>query len=435
MIPIFNYPKDSEALWKRLEQAPTDDLATTDSVAAILAAVAKTGDRALLEFTEKFDGVKLTASTMKLDPAVLESSWKSLPAPTKRALQHAKKRLIAFHKEQRRKSWTMNDSAGFKLSQRWSPLESAGLYVPGGIASYPSSVLMNAVPAQVAGVKRLVAVTPPNTEGRLSNAATLGALHLMGVSEVYQIGGAQAVGALAYGTQTIAPVDIIVGPGNRYVAAAKKLVYGRVKIDMIAGPSEVLVLADKSAPLPWIAADLLAQAEHDPVAQAVCVLLGRRDAAALKKEIERQVKASPRREILEQSLPNYGAIVLASTEEKALEIINRKAAEHLELLVENPRAVADKVKHAGSIFLGLHSVEAIGDYIAGPNHVLPTGGAAKRFSPLSVQDFLKMTQLIECSPKGLQATGPDAALLADCEGLDAHAQSIRLRLNAKKGTV
>ncbi|MGF1573315.1 MAG: histidinol dehydrogenase [Sumerlaeia bacterium] len=434
MIPVYTYPKESDALWKKLEQAPTDDQQTLTAVQDILTHVASGGDKALLRYTEAYDHVVLTPKTMKLEPSVLEAAWKSLPAAIRRALQHAKKRLITFHKEQRRKSWTISDSQGFKLSQRWSALESAGLYVPGGIASYPSSVLMNAVPAQVAGVKRLVAVTPPNTEGRVSNAATLGALHLMGITEVYQVGGAQAVGALAYGTETIKPVDIIVGPGNRYVAAAKKLVYGRVKIDMIAGPSEVLVLADRSAPLAWIAADLLAQAEHDPVAQSICVLLGRRDAAALNKEIERQVNASPRREILMQSLPNHGAIVLASNEEKALEIINRKAAEHLELLIENPKEFAKNVKHAGSIFLGLHSVEAIGDYIAGPNHVLPTGGAAKRFSPLSVQDFLKMTQLIECSPKGLAATGPDAALLADCEGLDAHAQSIRLRLNKPEGS-
>jgi histidinol dehydrogenase len=427
MIPIFRYPRDRKALAERLAYRPTDDPATRRAVQQIVEEVRRKGDKALLAATRRFDGVRLAAGDLRIDPTRLHQAWESLPRDLRRAMQTSARRIRAFHRHQARASWTIADREGFRLTQRWMPLESVGLYVPGGAAAYPSSVLMNAIPAQVAGVERIVAVTPPAREGVWS-AATLGALHLAGVHEVYQVGGAQAVAALAFGTATIPRVDKVVGPGNRFVAEAKRLLYGTISIDMVAGPSEVLILADGDAPLEWIAADMLAQAEHDPAAQAIAVLVGRSDAKALAREVERQVARAPRRAILEQSLSTSGAIVLVANVDQAVALANEKAPEHLELLLRDARAVARRVRHAGSIFVGNHSVEAIGDYIAGPNHVLPTGGTARFFSPLSVQDFLKMTQIVECRPAGLKAVGPAAACFADAEGLDAHAQSIRLRL-------
>lgn len=427
MIPIYSYPRQKREVELRLAHDPVEDPATREAVQRIADDVHRRGDAAVIEATGRFDNVRLRPETMRLSPDALEEAWKSLPKDLRGAMHLAAKRIRAFHQRQLRPSWKMTDEAGFVLEQRWAPVDSAGVYVPGGIASYPSSVLMNVIPARVAGVERIVAVTPPAREGR-HNAATLGAMHLAGVSEVYQVGGAQAIAALAYGTATIPRVDVVVGPGNRFVAEAKRLLFGNFRIDMIAGPSEVLVIADKSAPLEWIAADMLAQAEHDAGAQSIAVLVGRRDGKSLAKEIERQVAEAPRRGILERSLPECGAIVQVANLDLAVEIAEKKAPEHLELLVEKPRPLARRIRHAGSIFLGRYSVEAIGDYIAGPNHVLPTGGTARFFSPLSVQDFLKMTQLIECRRKGLENVGPAAALFAEAEGLDAHAQSIRRRL-------
>jgi len=427
MIPIYDWPRRKSEAMARLAHRPTEDRATQDAVRAIIDGVRERGDAAVLEYTARFDKATLTAKQLRLSPKALEAAWDSLPAKLKRAMRLAKRRIEAFHRKQRRPSWEMRDSAGFRLGQRWMPIRSAGLYVPGGAAAYPSSLLMNAIPAQVAGVERIVAVTPPAREG-INSAATLGALHLLGVEEVYQVGGAQAVAALAFGTQTIPRVDKVVGPGNRFVAEAKRLLYGTISIDMVAGPSEVLIVADETAPLEWIAADMLAQAEHDPVAQAVAILVGRKDGKALAAEVRRQVDAAPRRDILEQSLPALGMIVHAPDMETALGIVEEKAPEHLQVMTKNARAFANRVRNAGSIFVGAHAAEAIGDYIAGPNHVLPTGGTARFFSPLSVQDFLKMTQIIECGPKGIAAVGKAAADFADAEGLDAHAQSIRVRM-------
>ncbi|MDK2972814.1 MAG: histidinol dehydrogenase [Candidatus Sumerlaeota bacterium] len=429
MIPVFTLPRDRSAIAERLAYNPTEDSATRKAVERIVADIRRGGDRALLKATHQFDGVRLAVSDLRIPETQLEEAWKALPASLRAAMRLAAKRIRAFHKRQLRKSWTMTDAQGFRLSQRWTPLQNVGLYVPGGAAAYPSSVLMNAIPAQVAGVERIVAVTPPAREG-VFGSATLGALYLAGVTEVYQVGGAQAVAALAYGTETIPRVDKVVGPGNRYVAEAKRLLYGTISIDMVAGPSEVMILADASAPLEWIAADMLAQAEHDPAAQAVAVLIGRKDGKTLAREVARQVAAAPRRAILEKSLPACGAIIQVKSLDAAIELANEKAPEHLELLVENARAAAKQIRHAGSIFIGRYSVEAIGDYIAGPNHVLPTGGTARFFSPLSVQDFLKLTQLIECGPKGIKAVGEQAAGFADAEGLDAHARSIRYRLES-----
>jgi histidinol dehydrogenase len=434
VIPVFDLRRDATAVWERLTHAPTEDAATRRAVEKIIADVRRRGDKALLAATRKFDGVALKAAELRLDTAMLRAGWESLPASLQKALETAAGRIEAFHRHQLRESWEIRDDAGFRLGQRWSPLATAGLYVPGGAAAYPSTVLMNAIPARVAGVGRLVAVTPPARDG-VFNAATLGALHLAGVEEVYQVGGAQAVAALAHGTETIPRVDIIVGPGNRFVAEAKRQVYGNVRIDMVAGPSEVLIIADASAPLDWIAADMLAQAEHDPDAQAVAVLVGRRDGKALAKEVARQVKRAPRRAILERSIADHGTIIHVPDMDAAVDLSNRKAPEHLELLCADARKLVPRLANAGSIFVGLHAVEAIGDYIAGPNHVLPTGGTARFFSPLSVQDFLKMTQTIECTAAGLKRIGPLAAAFADAEGLDAHAQSIRVRIPAiKRGT-
>jgi len=429
MLSIYSYPKNKKKIAKKFDFSPTNDFETRRTVEKIISKVQNKGDEALFKYTKKFDKINLTSKTVRVTAEECENAFNSLPANVRGALRKAKKRITDFHKHQKRDSWTITDKEGFRLSQRWMPLESAGLYAPGGIASYPSSVLMDAVPAKVAGVEKIVAVTPPE-KGGLPNATTLGACHIAGVDEVYQIGGAQAVAALAYGTESVPKVDIIVGPGNRFVAEAKRLLYGQVKIDMVAGPSEVMIVADKNAPIEWIAADMLAQAEHDPVASSIAILINRDDAKELKKEVQRQVETAPRREVLEKSLPEYGMIINVETEEEALELVNQKAPEHLELLMRSARSFSTKVKHAGSIFVGNYAVEAIGDYIAGPNHVLPTGGSARRFSALSVQDFLKMTQVIECTKKGLEAVGRQAAVIADREGLDAHAQSIRMRLKS-----
>ncbi len=427
MISVLTWPRDRQRIESLLAHRPTEDRATQDVVRGILDGVRRRGDKALIEYTRKFDGAKLKPSQLRLDPAVLAAAWKSLPADLRRSLRLAKKRIFEFHRHQKRDSWTVRDSEGFRLGQRWAPLQSAGLYVPGGTAAYPSSLLMNAIPAQVAGVERIVAVTPPPRQG-LNTVATFGALHLLGIEEVYQVGGAQAVAALAYGTESIPRVDMVVGPGNRFVAEAKRLLYGTIRIDMVAGPSEVLIVADRTASTELIAADMLAQAEHDEVAQSVAILVGRRDGRGLAAEVRRQVDGARRQAILEKSLAKLGAAIHVRDEAAALELVEMKAPEHLEVMTASPRAFAARVRNAGSIFIGHHAAEAIGDYIAGPNHVLPTGGTARFFSPLSVQDFLKMTQLIECGAKGLRAVGPAAETLAEAEGLEAHANSIRLRL-------
>ncbi|MCB2153887.1 histidinol dehydrogenase [bacterium] len=427
MIPVYRFPKDKTAIRERLTHAPTEDAATHRTVEALIADVRTRGDKALLEATEKFDGVRLSPRQLRLPAKKLKQAWDALAPDLREAMELAAERIREFHSRQLRESWEFTDEAGFRLGQRWMPLASAGLYVPGGAAAYPSTVLMNAIPARVAGVEHLVAVTPPPRKD-FDSTATLAALHLAGVDEVYQIGGAQAVAALAYGTKSIPRVDMVVGPGNRFVAEAKRLLYGTIRIDMVAGPSEVLILADDSARLEWIAADMLAQAEHDPDAQSVAILIGRKDGKALAEEVRCQVEPAKRRTILEKSLRDHGVVIEVKTLDEAIALAEEKAPEHLEILTRGARSVAKRLRNAGSIFIGSHSVEAIGDYIAGPNHVLPTGGTARFFSPLSVQDFLKMTQMIECPPKALKTVGPAAARFADSEGLEAHALSIRKRL-------
>lgn len=430
LLRVYDYPKDQRRLDRLFSEAGESDPKVIEAVRGISEAVKREGDRAVCRFTKEFDGVSLKPGELRLSADSLGAAWRSLPGALRQCLRRAGRRIEAFHKRQRRSSWSMRDPLGVTLSQRWRALERVGIYVPGGSAAYPSTVLMNAIPARVAGVAEIVAVTPPAREG-VYNAATLGALHLCGVREVYQVGGAQAIAALAHGTQTIRRVDKVVGPGNAYVAAAKRLHYGLIDIDSIAGPSEVLILADESAPLSWIAADLLAQAEHSPDAQALVALIGEAGTAEriaeLQGHVRTMVEKSPRREILEQSLPERGGILRVADVDTAVELANRKAPEHLELAMRGARGLVRRIKHAGSIFVGLHTPEALGDYVAGPNHVLPTGGTARFASALSVEDFMRMTQIIEAKPKGFSALANDTLRLAEAEGLWAHAETIRVR--------
>jgi histidinol dehydrogenase len=394
---------------------------------AIVDDVAKRGDIALLEATRKFDRLDLDASGLRVTRAEIDAAVKACDAKTIDALEFARNRIEIFHRRQLPKDDRFTDALGVELGWRWSAIESVGLYVPGGTAAYPSSVLMNAVPAQVAGVARVVMVVP-SPDGKL-NPLVLAAAYLGGVSEIYRVGGAQAVAALAYGTATIAPVAKIVGPGNAYVAAAKRLVFGKVGIDMIAGPSEVLVIADSTGNAGWIAADLLAQAEHDVNAQSILIT----DSTALADDVERAVEAQlatlPRADIARASWNEFGAIILVKTLDEAADLANAIAAEHLEIMTADPEGLSAQIRNAGAIFLGAHTPEAIGDYVGGSNHVLPTARSARFSSGLGVLDFMKRTSILKCGPDQLRALGPAAMTLGEAEGLDAHARSVGLRLN------
>jgi histidinol dehydrogenase len=397
------------------------------AVATIIADVQARGDAALFETTKRFDRFDLNAGNLRVAPGEIASAKAAVPATTLDALKHAATRIEAFHARHKPSDDRYVDAAGVTLGARWTPVDAAGLYIPGGLAAYPSSVLMNAIPAKLAGVKRLVAATPA-PDGKL-NPLVLAALDLAGVTEIYRIGGAQAVAALAYGTNTIAPVDKIVGPGNAYVAAAKRQVFGQVGIDSIAGPSEVLIIADKANDPAWLAADLLAQAEHDESAQSILITDDEPLARAVATEVDRQLAQLPKEKIARSSWQKHGAIILVRSLDEAPALADRIAAEHVQLCLANPDALAARIRHAGAIFLGRHTPEAIGDYIAGPNHVLPTARAARFSSGLSALDFMKRTTVIGCTPDALAQLGPSAAKLADAEGLDAHARSIRIRLN------
>jgi histidinol dehydrogenase len=394
---------------------------------AIVDDVATRGDAALIEATRKFDRLELDAGGLRVTPAEIEAAVKACDAATLNALKFARDRIEIFHQRQLPKDDRFTDALGVELGWRWSAIDAVGLYVPGGTAAYPSSVLMNAVPAKVAGVARVVMVVP-SPDGKL-NPLVLAAAHLGGVSEIYRVGGAQAVAALAYGTATIAPVAKIVGPGNAYVAAAKRLVFGKVGIDMIAGPSEVLVIADRTGNAGWIAADLLAQAEHDVNAQSILIT----DSAELANDVERAVESQlstlPRAKIARASWDEFGAIILVKTMDEAVALANAIAAEHLEIMTSDPEALSAKIRNAGAIFLGPHTPEAIGDYVGGSNHVLPTARSARFSSGLGVLDFMKRTSILKCGPDQLRALGPAAMTLGKAEGLDAHARSVGLRLN------
>ncbi len=405
------------------ESAPDVD----DAVAAILADVRARGDAAVLDYTRRFDGLDLTAETMRVPPETLENAVLECDADAVSALQLAADRINDFHARQIPESLDYTDKDGLRLGYRWTPISAAGLYVPGGTAAYPSSVLMNAVPARVAGVKRLVMVVP--APGGYLNPLVLAAADIAGITEVYRIGGAQAVGALAYGTETIAPVDKIVGPGNAYVAAAKRRVFGTVGIDMIAGPSEVLIVADAHNDPSWIAADLLAQAEHDTAAQSILITDDAAFADACCAAVDGHLKTLKRADIAAESWAVNGCVIVVESLDQAPALVDRVAPEHLELALDDADAFALKVRHAGAIFLGRHAPEALGDYIAGPNHVLPTGRSARFSSGLGVLDFLKRTTFVGGSPEGLAAVGPAAIALADAEGLEAHARSMTIRMN------
>ncbi|MGX0903464.1 histidinol dehydrogenase [Roseovarius sp. MBR-79] len=419
---------DFEARFIALLSAKREDSPDVDAtVAAIIADVRARGDAAVIELTETFDRLTLTPGTLRFSEAEIDALIAQVPQAERDALDLAAARIRAYHARQMPQDASWTEENGATLGWRWSPVTAAGLYVPGGLASYPSSVLMNAIPAKVAGVERL-AITVPTPDGQ-ANPLVLLAARLAGVDEVYRIGGAQAIAALAYGTETIAPVDKITGPGNAYVAAAKRRVFGRVGIDMIAGPSEILVIADKGQNPDWIALDMLSQAEHDASAQALLIT----DDAALARDvataIEARLETLERRAIAGASWRDYGAIITVPDLATAATLSNRIAPEHLELCVTDPDALSARITHAGAIFLGAWTPEAIGDYVGGPNHVLPTARSARFSSGLSVLDFLKRTTLAKMTPEALAAIGPAAETLARAESLEAHGLSVRARLD------
>jgi histidinol dehydrogenase len=398
-----------------------------EAVRAIIADVAARGDRALIELTRKFDRVDLDRIGLKVTAEEIDRAHAACDHQALDALTLARDRIEVFHRRQLPRDERFTDGLGVELGSRWTAIEAVGLYVPGGTAAYPSSVLMNAVPAKVAGVPRLVMVVPA-PDGKLV-PLVLAAAKLAGVDEIYRVGGAQAVAALAYGTTTIAPVAKIVGPGNAYVAAAKRLVFGKVGIDMIAGPSEVLILADRTGHPDWIAGDLLAQAEHDASAQAILIT----DDAALADNVEQavaaQLKALPRAAVAAASWRDFGAIILVDALDEAVPLVDAIAPEHLEIESADPERLAGRIRNAGAIFLGAHTPEAIGDYVGGSNHVLPTARSARFSSGLGVLDFMKRTSILKCGPDQLRALGPAAIALGEAEGLTAHARSVAMRLN------
>ena len=430
-MPITLNTRDPgfENAFTALLAAKRESAADVDAVvAAIIDDVAARGDVALIEYTKRFDRIDLTAQALRLTADDIAAGADAAPIETVDALRLAAERIESFHRRQLPAPIDYVDAARVRLGLRWRPITAAGLYVPGGTAVYPSSVLMNAIPAKVAGVERLV-MTVPAPDGML-NPLVLAAARLVGIDEIYRVGGAQAVAALAYGTATITPVDKIVGPGNAYVAAAKRRVFGRVGIDMIAGPSEILVVADDHNDPAWIAADLLSQAEHDAAAQAILLTDRKEFAAAVEAAAASHLKQLPRADIARASWEANGAIIVASWAETP-RLIDRIAPEHLELAIEEPDKLAAQVHHAGAIFLGRHTPEAIGDYIAGPNHVLPTARSARFASGLGVLDFMKRTTIVGCDTASLDALAPAAIRLAEAEGLDAHALSLALRLGRK----
>ena len=398
-----------------------------ETVRAIVADVAARGDRALTEYTLKFDRLDLERTGLKVTAAEVAAARGACSGEALDALELARSRIEAYHRRQVPRDDRFTDALGVELGSRWTAIEAVGLYVPGGTAAYPSSVLMNAVPAKVAGVPRLVMVVP--SPGGDLNPLVLAAAELAGVDEIYRIGGAQAVAALAYGTATITPVAKIVGPGNAYVAAAKRIVFGKVGIDMIAGPSEVLIIADRDGNPDWIAADLLAQAEHDASAQAILMTDSEELAAATERALEGQLKGLPRGAVAAASWRDFGAVIVLRNLDEALPLTDAIAPEHLEIAAADADRLAERIRNAGAIFIGAHTPEAIGDYVAGSNHVLPTARSARFSSGLGVLDFMKRTSILKCGPEQLRALGGAAIALAEAEGLEAHARSISIRLN------
>ena len=427
MIILNASDPDFESAFSALVEARREtDADVAADVAAILSRVRSEGDAALIDLTQRFDGFDLDTEGWSISRDDCAAAYANLEPDLRAALDLAADRIRAYHAKQRPADSDWIDATGTRMGARWTAVEAAGLYVPGGRAAYPSSVLMNAIPAKVAGVERLAMVTP-TPKGAL-NQAVLAAAHIAGVDEIWRVGGAQAVGALAYGTARIAPVDVIVGPGNAWVAEAKRQLYGRVGIDMVAGPSEILVVADADNDPAWIAADLLSQAEHDPTSQSILIADDAAFAKAVIAAVDALLPTLSTESSARTSWETHGAVILLDNLSDAPSLIDRLAPEHLELAVGDPDALFARVRHAGSVFLGRHTPEAIGDYLGGPNHVLPTGRRARFASGLSVTDFMKRTSFLSATPASMAVLGPAAATLADAEGLPAHAASVRARL-------
>ncbi len=427
---IDGQQKDIVTVLKRIinrGETATEEVAV--AVKEVVERVRKEGDPAVLEYTEKFDKARLALKDIRVSAEEIKDAYSKVEAKKVDALKLAARNIRAFHEKQKLSSWVSQEADGVILGQLARPIRSAGIYVPGGKACYPSSVLMNAIPAKVAGVEQLVMCSP--APGGNLNPYILVAADLAGVSEIYKIGGAQAVAAMAYGTATIPKVDKIVGPGNIYVATAKRYVFGQVDIDMIAGPSEILVIADDSANPEFVASDLLSQAEHDELASSILVTTSREQAEKIDAEVERQLANLAKKEIARKALDRFGAIVLVETLKEAADVSNSIAPEHLELAVEKPFELLGLIKNAGAIFLGHYTPEPVGDYIAGPNHVLPTGGTARFFSPLCTDDFMKKSSLIFYTKEGLDKVGEAVMQIADVEGLEAHGNTIRVRMTKK----
>ena len=425
MLPLYRFAEDRSALKKQLQRSVTFDASVQSTVDEILNDVRHNGDAAVLSYTERFQGVRL--EDMLVSPDEIQHAYTHADSSFLEVLEEAYRNIICFHQHEVEKSFFYEADGGVILGQRVTPMEKALLYVPGGKASYPSSLLMNAAPAKVAGVKEIFVTTPCDTNGAV-NPNILAAASVAGVSSVYKVGGAQAIAAFAYGTETIPKVDIITGPGNKYVALAKKQVFGHVSIDSIAGPSEVVIIADESANPEFIVLDMFAQAEHDPDASAVLITTSSVLAASVREHAETRLPGMLRRDIIASSLQHNGAIVLVDSLEEACEVSDMIAPEHLELHVQNPWDILPGIHHAGAIFMGSYSCETVGDYFAGPNHTLPTNGTARFFSPLSVRDFVKHTSIISWSKQQLLSTGEKIASFADYEGLQAHAEAVRARL-------
>jgi histidinol dehydrogenase len=398
------------------------------TVSEIVQTVRKQGDRALLDYTAEFDGQTFTADRLRVSGAELDAAYQQVSKELLAAIELAATNIEAFHRQRLPKSWVTFGEDDVVLGKRYHPIDRAGIYVPGGRACYPSTVLMNAIPARVAGVPQIAMVTPPGSEKAL-NPAVLVAAQVAGIEEIYRVGGAQSIAALAYGTETIAKVDVITGPGNIYVTLAKKLVYGTVGIDSLAGPSEVLIIADSHANPAHVAADLLAQAEHDPLAAAILITTDAQLAVAVQSAVEYQLEHHPRKLLTEKSIAHYGVIIVVEDLDTAAELSNQFAPEHLEIETIDPWALLDRIRHAGAIFLGDSTPEAVGDYLAGPNHTLPTSGAARYASALGVETFMKHSSLIQYSPTALDKVGNAIQALAKAEGLFSHGESVRLRLN------
>lgn len=426
MIPIIRC-KDSEALKSRvMNRSQLTNDAVTATVKEIIRRVREEGDAALYDYTARFDHVQLSADTVQVTREEIDAAYATATPEWLAAMREAARRITDFHQKQKQNTW-LDFQPGIALGQKITPLRRVGVYVPGGTAAYPSSVLMNVLPAKVAGVREIVMVTPPGRDGGVSYPLALVAADIAGVDRIFKVGGAQAIAALAFGTQSIPRVDKITGPGNIYVAMAKREVFGHVGIDMVAGPSEVLVIADESSDPRHVAADLLSQAEHDPLAAAILVTNSMDVAIKVDAELERQTALLPRQEIIRRSLDAYGTIVVCDDLRQCAAIANDIAPEHMELCVAQPYALLDQIDNAGAIFLGGWSPEPLGDYFAGPNHVLPTSGTARFFSPLNVDDFVKKSSLICCSREELEKVADDVILLAQSEGLDAHANAVAIR--------